>query len=183
MTEEQFETFDGEGNPTGLVPRSRVHREGRWHRATNVFLFRSDGRMLVQRRQSDKDVWPGAWDLSVAEHLKPGESYHDAAVRGLREELGIDSVPLQPLGSVVESRVEEPEAGVRDYELQQSFRAVFDGPVSPDPEEVAETAMFGLPELAEAFARRPGDFTPWFRRCVALLGLLEDARGSRTGNR
>lgn len=49
MSEELFETFDGDGNPTGLVPRSRVHREVHWHRAANVFLFRSDGRLLLRR--------------------------------------------------------------------------------------------------------------------------------------
>lgn len=173
MTEELFETFDDHGKPGGLVPRTRVHREGLWHRAANVFLFRSDGRLLIQRRQPDKDVWPGAWDLSVGEHLKPGENYEQAALRGLSEELGVEGVSVQALGGVAQSRVEVPQAAVRDYELQQSFRAVFDGPVSLDPGEVAETRMIDLRELAAAFADRPEDFTPWFRARAADAGLLE----------
>lgn len=172
MSEEQFETFDEHGAPAGLAPRSRVHEEGLWHRAVNVFLFRSDGRLLLQRRHRDKDVWPGAWDLSAAEHLKPGESYRDAALRGLSEELGVSDADPEPLGGVVKSRVEEARTGVRDYEFQQAYRIVFDGAVSPEPAEVAETAEFQLEELARAFAERPDDFTPWFRSTVQRLGLL-----------
>lgn len=171
-SEEQFETFDDSGSPAGLVPRSRVHREGLWHRASNVFLFRSGGELLVQRRQADKDVWPGAWDLSVAEHLKPGESYEDAALRGLSEEMGIEGVSVEIVGGVTESRVEMPDAGVRDFELQQAFRLVFDGPVHPDPIEVAEITFFDVNELAAAFAERPLEFTPWFREAAAGLGLV-----------
>jgi isopentenyl-diphosphate Delta-isomerase len=177
MSEEHFETFDRDGRSTGLAPRSRVHREGLWHRSVNVFLFRSDGQLLLQRRHPDKDVWPGAWDLSVAEHLKPGEAYLDAALRGLSEELGIVGVALEPLGGVVASRVVEEHAGVQDCELQQAYRLVYDGPVSPDPAEVTETAEFPVEELARAFARRPGDFTPWFRESVERLELFGAGAG------
>lgn len=173
MSEELFETYDESGRPAGLVPRSRVHREGCWHRAVNIFLFRSDGRLVLQCRHRSKDVWPGAWDLSVAEHLKPGESYREAALRGLREELGVAGAVLEALGDVETSRLDDPATGVRDYELQQAFRAVFDGPLSPDPEEVLETVELGMAELAERIKRRPASFTPWFRDTLDRLELLE----------
>lgn len=181
MAEELFETFDSAGNPTGLVPRSRVHREGHWHRAANVFLFRSDGRLLLQRRRETKDVWPGAWDVSAAEHLKPGETYLQGALRGLREELGVENVTPEVLGGVLVSRVVDADAGVRDCEFQQAFRVVFDGAVSPDPDEVSETALYSLDELAREFVQRPRAFTPWFRRSAAQLGLLGEPGGRGTG--
>ena len=161
MAEEQFEIFDAAGNALGMAPRSRVHREGLWHRAANIFLFRSDSRLLVQRRHETKDVFPGAWDLSVTEHLIPGESYEQGAARGLREELGVENVPLTPLGGVAKSRLEIVADDIRDYELQQSFRGVFDGPVAPNPREVSEIRLLCLEELAIAFANdrknlRPG---------------------------
>jgi len=172
MAEEQFEIFDAAGNALGMAPRSRVHREGLWHRAANIFLFRSDGRLLMQRRHETKDVGPGAWDLSVAEHLRPGESYEQGATRGLREELGVENVVLKPLGCVAESRLEIVADDIKDYELQQSFRGVFDGPVAPNPREVSEIRLLSLEELAIAFAKQPEEFTPWFRRRVAELSLL-----------
>lgn len=171
--EEQFETFDETGNPLGIQPRSKVHREGLWHRAVNVFLFMPDGKLLIQQRQLSKDVWPGAWDLSVAEHLKPGESFEDGAKRGLREELGVEDVEVERFGSIAKSRLEIEASQVRDFEFQQSFRTTFDGQVVANPDEVKDTRAISLRDLKTSFRERPQDFTPWFRRRVAELGLFE----------
>ena len=175
MVGEQFQTFGEDGSPAGLAPRSRVHREGLWHCAAHVLLFRSDGRLIVQRRQFDKDVCAGTWDLSVAEHLKPGETYAQGARRGLREELGVTDVQLEPLGGVTPAKLEMPEHGLKDYEFQRSFRGVFDGELRPNAEEVSETAILALDDLCVAFAERPDDFTPWFRETAARLRLCKKA--------
>lgn len=173
MSDEAFETYDAEGRRAALAPRSRVHREGLWHKAASVFLFRPDGRLIVQRRSARKDVCPGAWDLSAAEHLQPGETYEQGAARGLREELGVfETVALEPMGDVARARLEIPERGVKDYELQQPFRGVFAGDLHPDATEVAEVATISLDELAAAFRARPEDFTSWFRETALRLGLV-----------
>jgi isopentenyl-diphosphate delta-isomerase len=172
MQDELFETTDAEGNVTGIAPRSRVHREGLWHRAANVFLFRSDGRLLIQRRQCTKDVCPGSWDLSVAEHLKPGESYQEAATRGLHEELGVEHVALEPVGRVTRARLDGTENQIKDYELQQSFRGIFDGDVQANVDEVDEIAVVSLNDLSVAFRQRPQEFTPWFRDTATRLRFL-----------
>jgi isopentenyl-diphosphate delta-isomerase len=173
MNDETVQTYDANGMLAALVQRSRVHREGLWHRATSVFLFRSDGRLLVQRRSAHKDICPGLWDLSVAEHLQPGESYEQGAVRGLREELGVGQVVLEAIGGVARARIEIPERGVKDYELQQSFRGVFDGELRPDANEVAELATISLGELELAFRDKPDDFTSWFRETARRLSFVE----------
>jgi isopentenyl-diphosphate delta-isomerase len=172
MNDEAFQTYDANGRLAALVPRSRVHREGLWHCAASVFLFRSDGRLIVQRRSARKDVCPGAWDLSAAEHLQPGESYEQGAARGLREELGVGSIVLEALGGVTRARLEIPERGVKDYELQQSFRGVFDGELRPNETEVAEVATMSLGELTVAFRDKPDDFTSWFRDTALRLGFV-----------
>jgi isopentenyl-diphosphate delta-isomerase len=163
--------LDETGRAAGLAPRSRVHKEGLWHRAVHVFLFRSDGRLIIQRRQASKDVWPGAWDLSAAEHLRPGESYAQGALRGLREELGVETVALEPWGGISKAQLVVVEAGIMDNELQQSFRGTYDGPIVPNPEEVSAVDSIRPEDLAAAFAERPTDFTPWFRNGAADLGL------------
>ena len=137
-----------------------------------MFLFSADGRLLIQQRQLSKDVCPGAWDLSVAEHLQSGESYVAAAVRGLREELGVDRVELQPIGALTKSRLELAAAGIRDYEMQQSFRGDFDGPVHPNAAEVRATRLVTLAQLRRDFVNRPATYTPWFRARVEELGIL-----------
>lgn len=167
-----FETFDEQGAVLGNFSRSEVHRKGLWHRASNVFLFRSSGDLLIQRRQYDKDVCPGLWDLSAAEHLQPGETFEQGAIRGLWEELGVEGITLELLGSVTKSCLEIPESQIRDYEFQQSFRAFYDGPVSPDITEVSEISTMNLEELRRSFHDNPESYTPWFRERAEELKLV-----------
>ena len=167
---ELFETFDDAGQPLGLVPRNDVHRRGLWHRASNVFLFDRDGLLYLQRRAAGKDVWPNAWDLSVGEHLQPGESFEHAAQRGLAEELSVHNVALTALGDVVRARLEIPELQIRDFEMQQSFRGLYDGAIIADAAEVADVRRLSLTALADAIAAAPDDFTPWLRSRLRAFG-------------
>jgi isopentenyl-diphosphate delta-isomerase len=169
---ELFETFDDDGRPLGLVPRRDVHRRGLWHRASNVLLFDRAGRLYVQRRAAGKDVWPNAWDVSVGEHLQPGETFEHAAHRGLAEELSIRGVALSPLGDVVRGCVDISELDVHDHELQQTFRGVYDGAYTIDPREVADVRRVELPDLAAEIATTPDAFTPWLRARLRAFGLI-----------
>jgi len=170
--EELFATFTAEGEALGLVPRSVVHACGLWHRSVHVFLFDGEGRLYLQRRAADKDVCPGLWDQSAAEHLKPGESYAEGAERGLAEELGVGGVHLEPLGTPYAARLDLPHLGIRDYEVQQSFRGVWPGTLTPDPAEVAEVRAEALESLARWLGESAEDFTPWFLRDVYRCGIL-----------
>lgn len=169
---EQFETYDADGVALGLVLRSDVHRLGLWHRAVNVLLFDPAGRLYIQRRSAGKDVWPNAWDVSVGEHLQPGESFEAGAHRGLAEELSVRGVALTPLGGMVREQIEIPELNVHDCEMQQSFRGDYDGPINADPSEVADVRCVSLDDLAREIAARPNDFTPWLRSRLRAFGLI-----------
>jgi len=171
MAEEWFQTYDEDGNELALVPRSRVHATGLGHRAANVLLFRSNGELLLQKRATEKDVCPGLWDLSAAEHLMPGESYLEAANRGLAEELGITQITLTPVGPVIKVRLELP--GVCDCEFQQTFRGVSDAAVYPDAKEVAAVRTATMAELHQQLELNPGRFTPWFRQLLQNHPLLD----------
>ena len=157
----------------GLVARNMVHMHGLWHKAVNVFLFRTDGRLITQLRHESKDVWPGAWDLSVAEHLKPGEDYMACAIRGVSEELGIEGVSLEPVGGVIRAKLEVAEQGIKDFEFQMCFRGVSDADIVLESSEVAETRLFELGELKAAMQMSPYNFTPWFRRRSHDIGLFD----------
>lgn len=170
--EEHFEIFTAEGNLIGTAARSRVHAEGLWHKSAQVFLFDSDQCLYLQRRAAAKDICPGLWDQSAAEHLTPGETYLQGALRGLREELGVRGVELSPIGEPFAGRLDQPEFGVRDYELQQAFRGRWDGPIEIDPAEVAEVRPVALDALARWVREAPEDFTPWFLRDVVRCGIL-----------
>jgi isopentenyldiphosphate isomerase len=171
--EERFETFDDDGRPLGLHPRRTVHAHGLWHKSAHVFLFNADGALYVQRRSATKDLFPGRWDFSVGEHLEPRETYLQAAVRGLAEELGVTGVALERLGGVTRWSCRVPELGVFDQELQQAFRGCYDGALVPDPSEVAAVETVTLSRLASWTRRHPDAFTPWFLHELQRLGFAE----------
>jgi isopentenyldiphosphate isomerase len=78
-----------------VVSRARMRAERLMHRAVFIAVIDSAGRLLVHRRSDDKDVWPGWWDMAVGGVVAAEEDYADAAVREVREEIGVQSVPME----------------------------------------------------------------------------------------
>lgn len=170
MGKEPIQTYDEHGNPAAVLPRSQVHADGLWHKAANVLLFRSNGSLVMQLRAAGKDVCPNLWDLSVAEHLTPGESYLEAAHRGLQEELGLSGIQLEPAGGVLKACYDHAE--IHDREFQQTFTGISDQNLQPDPAEVSATRDITLPELRTLLMDQPEQLTPWLRNTLKHLKYL-----------
>ena len=95
---ELFDIVDENGIPTGRVrERSLVHRYGDLHRTAHVWIVRRNERgsfdVLLQKRATDKDSFPGCFDISSAGHIPAGMDYLESALRELEEELGITALP------------------------------------------------------------------------------------------
>jgi 8-oxo-dGTP pyrophosphatase MutT (NUDIX family) len=58
-------------------------------RAVGVFLINGSGQICVPRRGEHKKIAPGGLDFTASEHVGHGESYDQAAVRGLEEEADV----------------------------------------------------------------------------------------------
>jgi isopentenyl-diphosphate delta-isomerase type 1 len=157
MSVEWLDVVDEENCVTGRETRHTVHQRGLWHRGVHVFLFTSDGRLLVQRRSQAQDTYPGALDCSVSEHLRAGESYRAAAVRGLREELGLEALRLRRL---VQFRM---AYGPNDNMINELYEDIYDGELpAVDRREIAGIAYHTLPELEEMQAAGQIPFSSWF---------------------
>ena len=167
---ELFETFDRQGRFRALVPRAEVHARGYWHRAAQVFVIDGSGRLLMQQRSANKDLYAELWDYSVGEHLQPGEAYIDGARRGLQEELSIVGVEPQLLGE--ERWCERRGADFHDAEIAQAFRVHYEGEIRIDPDEVQDYAWLTHAEVTRRIKRAPNSLTPWFVEEVNSLGVL-----------
>ena len=88
--EELLEIVDSQNKPLGAMPRSEVHRQKLIHRSVLVLLYNKEKKLYLQQRSYKKDKYPGFWDLSASGHILAGESAEDAAIRELKEELGIE---------------------------------------------------------------------------------------------
>ena len=170
--EELFQTYHEDGRPAGLVPRSVVHQRGLWHRAVHVLVFDGAARLLLQQRAQAKDIGAGLWDLSVGEHLQPGESWAAAAHRGLHEELAIRAEQLEPLGTEQRVKLDDAGRGIHDWEIQRTFVARSNATPQPHPAEVAAVRWLSAAALGAELSRAPDRFTPWFRHTIVSLDLL-----------
>ena len=81
----------------GSIERSKAHLDQILYRSGMIFLIRSDGKILLQRRSPSNATFPGCWDSSSSFHVTFGESYEQAARRELKEEAGV-SASLTYLG-------------------------------------------------------------------------------------
>jgi len=100
MMGEQCILVGSDDQVIGSMSKVECHfGQGNRHRAFSVLLFDSNGRMLVQRRSTEKITFPGVWANSCCSHPLdiPGENTDPiqgvvkAACRKLEQELGIAS--------------------------------------------------------------------------------------------
>ncbi len=165
---EVFDVVDEQDQVTGQRTRGEVHHCGLRHRAVHVFVFNRRGELFLQQRSHLKDVSPLAWDSSAAGHLDSGESYTAAALRELREELGIVTAATE--------RILKLTAGPgTDNEFVELHVARHDGKLRWPAEEVRTGEWFAPDTVTQWVGARPQDFARGFVTC--WLAWLENERG------
>jgi len=157
-TEEIFDVCDANDQVIGQAPRSVVHRDRLLHRAAHVFVFNSQGELLVQVRSASKDEFPLCYTSSASGHLSAGEDYLESAQRELEEEVGLVA-PLEFLGKF-------PASLQFAWEHTVLYRACCDQTPRPDPIEVSGLLWFAFPQLLRHLHEQPEKFSPPFLKLV-----------------
>ncbi len=95
---EVWDVYDINRYKTGKTMLRGAYEEGLFHLVVHVCIFDSNGRMLIQQRQKDKDGWPNLWDITLGGSAIEKETAQMAAMRELKEELGleIDLTEIRP---------------------------------------------------------------------------------------
>ncbi len=153
--EEIFDVCDAQDRVIGQASRDEVHARGLLHRAVHIWVFRSDGRLLIHLRSATKDEYPGCYTSSASGHVDAGETYDAAAIRELREELDVEA-PLRWL-------VQLPAGAETANEHTVLYRCETDAAVTPDPGEIEQIEWWTIDEIATMIERHPDQFTPPFR--------------------
>ncbi len=142
------------GEPTGKVAlKSEAHKNGWWHNTIHVWLYTRDGRILLQQRSRKKSIFPLLWDVSAAGHIEAGEAVLDAAIREVKEELGLELSHKDLLKIGVHKHPSTYANGrIKDYEFHQVYIAEL--PVGIDDlklqeEEVEALKLVSTHELIE----------------------------------
>lgn len=152
--EEQFPIVDENGRILGSIPRGEAHGGSMaLHPVVHLHLFNSSGELYLQKRPAWKDIQPGRWDTATGGHVGLGENVAQALAREVREELGVTDFQAECLGSYVfESN--------RERELVYVNKTVYDGPVTPNADELDGGRFWTADEIAANMGK--GVFTPNF---------------------
>ena len=148
---ERVEVVDADGAVLAVVSRAEMRARNLRHRSVGVVVRRpGDGAVLAHRRADWKDVWPGRWDIAFGGVCDVGEPPHEAAVRELAEEAGIevDAGQLRPLGS---NTYEDQDVCA----VATMFEVVHEGPFSFPDGEVEEVAWVPFAQLGRFLDDHP----------------------------
>ncbi|MCD6530350.1 NUDIX domain-containing protein [Candidatus Bathyarchaeota archaeon] len=146
---------DEEDNLIGRAARSECHSKRLLHRSVYVFVVNSQGKLLLQKRSMNKDLYPGYYTGSATGHVDYGETYEEAAHRELKEELGIDG-ELVYLGKFRTSTREEEE-------ISALYLLFSDEEPNFNREEVTECFFEDLKEVERDVKEDRRLFAPGFK--------------------
>ena len=147
------------------MEKMAAHQEGALHRAFSVFVFNSDGELLLQRRALHKYHSGGLWTNTCCSHPRPGEDLDAAVHRRLVEEMGFDCEANHAFSFLYHQEVGE----LIEHELDHVFVGRFDGIPQINPEEVAAFKWVKMEDLLADMKAHPDQYTVWFRLCIDLV--------------
>jgi isopentenyl-diphosphate delta-isomerase len=150
----------------GTMEKMEAHRSPHLHRAFSVFLFNSQGKMLLQQRAFKKYHSPGLWTNTCCSHPRPGEETEAAALRRLHEEMGISTSIHHAFSFVYQAQFDN---GLMEHEFDHVFIGQYNGAIAPNEAEVAGYCFKALEEIKADIAVKPQYYTEWFKIALPQL--------------
>mmetsp|Transcript_15550 Transcript_15550/g.25903 ORF Transcript_15550/g.25903 Transcript_15550/m.25903 type:complete len:735 (+) Transcript_15550:52-2256(+) len=166
----------------------KTNIRGKLHRAFSVFLFNSEGKLLLQQRAESKVTFPRVWTNTCCSHPLYGYSpcevdddnaiaagtvmgAKNAAIRKLKQELGIENVDITKFkfltrlhywaADVVTHGKDSPWG---EHEVDYILFMQANVKCIPNPDEVMDVKYVSLEELREQMDPSSGLlWSPWFR--------------------
>jgi isopentenyl-diphosphate delta-isomerase len=166
MVREEVILVNEEDAPLGIMEKMEAHRRALLHRAFSVFIFNREGKMLLQKRASQKYHSAGLWTNACCSHPRPGEDTREAAVRRLQEELGFTTVLEKIFDFTYRS---EYGNGLTEFEYDHVFLGTYDDAIMPNEEEVSDYCFQSLDEIRAGLQSRPDSYTSWFHIAFPML--------------
>lgn len=160
MQETQLVLVNDRDEPLGTMEKMEAHRKALLHRAFSVFIFNTEGEMLLQRRAFSKYHSGGLWTNTCCSHPYPGETPIEAASRRLMEEMGF-TTGLEKIFDFIYKK--ELDNELTEHEFDHVFVGQYEGLIQPNPEEVVDFKYYSMEEIATRMEHQPEEFTVWFQ--------------------
>lgn len=87
---EYLDVLSDMGVRTGVVlSEEEVHKNALWSKSVICVIINENNEILMQKRATTKEKFPGLWDLSLAAHVHTGEDSIRTLVKKMNEEIGV----------------------------------------------------------------------------------------------
>ncbi|MFC2143188.1 isopentenyl-diphosphate Delta-isomerase [Candidatus Aenigmatarchaeota archaeon] len=150
---------DENDNAIGEAEKMKAHEDGALHRAFSIFVFNSQGKLLLQQRAKHKYHCGGLWTNTTCSHPRSGEETKNAAHRRLKEEMGFDTDLEEVFSFIYKVKFDN---GLHEHEFDHVFVGNWDGDPKINKEEVEDFKWINPEELKEDVMVNPDKYTYWF---------------------
>lgn len=137
-----------------------AHHEGKLHRAISVFIFNSEKKWLLQKRAGGKYHSAGLWTNTCCSHPHPQETTEKAAIRRLKEEMGIDCKLNYVFNFTYSATFNN---NLIEHEFDHVFFGISDEAPKSNPDEVSEWKYVSTEEIESQLKQNPEQFSAWFK--------------------
>ncbi len=151
----------------GEMDKLEVHQKGLLHRAFSIFLFDDQGKLLLQKRAAGKYHSANLWSNTCCSHPRPEEDTLQAAVRRLKEEMGIETALEKKFDLIYRVQLDN---NLMEYEYDHIYTGRSNQTPLLNREEVSDYRWVTIQELRAEIKSDPVNFTEWLK-----ILLLKDA--------
>jgi len=148
----------------GTMEKLQAHQLGLLHRAFSVFIFNSKGELLIHKRAEGKYHSGGLWTNSCCSHPYLNESYQDAAIRRVNEELGMEITSVDKVGFLIYKVALDNNLTEHEYDYILTTHS--DQPPTLNPEEASDFSYLSIDVIKKKIKEKPDEFTFWFKKII-----------------
>ena len=164
---EYVASVDDYDNILEIVTREEAHKNNCNVRIAAVLVVNENNDILLQKVSTKKKKDAGKWSYSAAGHVDAGEDYPTAALRELKEELGIDAEIEEYIGL---SRTIDPITK-KKKSFHRAYKVTHNGPFILDKNEADEIRFFSMEELSTITKSHPEYFKANLLEILSIMGI------------
>lgn len=171
MSVESFSIVDAKDEHLRTVfGKEALHRNGEYHRSVHIFVEVFGGLFVLQKKAASTENG-GKWSSSASGHVRCGESYREAAVRELKEEIGLE-IDRDELCEIVKVS----PSTTNGNEFSTLFTYLMDPKeeeLELDPSEVDEVVIGALIDVIRDVEKYRDEYSPAFVGLFNIFLALE----------
>ncbi|QQD15548.1 isopentenyl-diphosphate Delta-isomerase [Sphingobacterium sp. UDSM-2020] len=168
MVRNKVVLVDEQDRALSEMDKMDAHKIGALHRAFSIFIFNSNGEMLIHQRANHKYHGGGLWTNACCSHPQWDEDVEESAKERLQFEMGLQCELKRVFSFIYHTPVEN---NLIEHEYDHVLVGYTDREPVPNVNEVMNYKWIDRLDLLQQIAAEPDAFTYWFR--IALPQIIK----------